>query len=439
MATGAATIPELPAWATRPFIHDLRIVLQPENNRVNVLVDPPLEVAPNDFRDKLGGNEASQLSPALNTLRTALEQVGRLASSSLPASPYDAQQSLALLVGFGREVWGALIEAPDDTKAILAIRRHLDERRHERAKIYGVGAPVYIELVAPKDWQVPIELIGLLSSTVATGWQSVATQLPTFEAVVRHTITKYPYPPSSELRRFGRGIPLSYLYYAPDTVAGRVTEYFRDNLSETIVLSGPYPKPGVTGRDSESALADEILLPSVFADHGRYYPSQVLHVHAHGKTGSNVLMNPTCLIFGYRAGWLGKSLVKHAVSTAVLRDRADKLMANGSMDYRRYGPLAFLNACGAGASVEYGVASFVEMLIGYGYRAVLGPRVDMPARIADEMARAFYDWFFSGATLGHALHHAVRELSAQNSILGGLYVCYGSPDLAVSSSSASRE
>jgi CHAT domain len=97
------------------------------------------------------------------------------------------------------------------------------------------------------------------------------------------------------------------------------------------------------------------------------------------------------------------------------------------------GPLGFLNACGAGQGVQHGIEVFGTLLLAYGYRAVVGPIIDVPSAVAHEMANAFYRGLFAknGLTVGDALYQARLQLLQLGSPIGGFYLLYGDPDLSV--------
>jgi CHAT domain-containing protein len=150
-----------------------------------------------------------------------------------------------------------------------------------------------------------------------------------------------------------------------------------------------------------------------------------VHVHAHGIAGTGVFADQTRLRLGYKRPWRPPKW--RDVSTADVHDAADQ-MGSIAPDV---GPLGFLNACAGGRGLQRGVDAFVDILLAYGYRAVIGPVVDVPSGVAHEMAREFYDGVFSGMTVADALCHAKTALLEKNSPVGGLYALYGDPDLRI--------
>jgi hypothetical protein len=96
-------------------------------------------------------------------------------------------------------------------------------------------------------------------------------------------------------------------------------------------------------------------------------------------------------------------------------------------------PVVFLNACGGGQMNSLFYEAFGKTFLGLGASAVIGPQVEVPAALAGEFARRFFEEFFRGSSdrqLGRILFDLRRQLFDQHANpLGMIYSVYRGADV----------
>ena len=378
-------------------------------------------------------------------------------SNALKIKPGQALKALVNLHNSGREIWLDII-------GIKMLGRLWSYVRSIRSKI-GNKINLRIELKAPAHWLIPIEILPLnqlpsIEPTANADWQKIqatAKELAAFSAEIRYLIL----PPEAVTQNKSSGdllpsfkpipatpsIPLLFLWCKGAPRAAEAQQYIWSLNNDVIKPKGPFPnRKSFNTPDSLAKLLIEKGNSSV--NHDNDTPVRIVHVHSHGEIIKDYRIVPPgkeyrlqfCYEVKKEKRWndffnpseTRKVIVsKSHLSTAMLN-----IFVNGNQEeyhlsnfLEEIAPFIFINACHGNAKLPSGDLGLAEKFLESGYSAVIGPNVPIPGKVADYIAKHFYENLLSktkNSTLATSILQARNDLLEEhNNPLGALYTVYG--------------
>lgn len=334
-------------------------------------------------------------------------------------------------------------------KTTPAVERLAKTFRDVRARIPGgTDTPLLIEMDAPIDRMMPIELLPLFRPKISDAGEEklleavrsgdviavrkLAAWFPGFSATVKRIL---PYAPvRGGVLHNEPKLPMKLFTHHELKGVKREHAFFADN-HRCISLDGPWPSAG-GGPDfppSGTARARRAFRHLRRPSHGfngakQKTADQVHHFSCHCSTDEESSGS-------YVIALAGCADSKVLISATDLMAEETRLVSDGR---RRANapplPLLFLNACGSGRILPEATFSFPEYFLRVnGNRGFIGTETPVPDDFAAEFARKFYIALLSGQrNLGWALHRARWQmLESQQNLLGLYYIAYADPSLRV--------
>lgn len=409
--------------------NDLTITIEPRNGAYEVRVRlsplPGEKEPPTICESRL----ASSLRDMNDRCRADLELIRKRFGGTLGGTERAAVGALTEFHRTGRAYWTALL-GRKDAQLLWELEKRLSRR----------PGPLNVEVKTPADLTVPGEILPLARRLPGHDLGRLARTLPAFRGVVRTTFLE---PGGGETAGLldqdrvlygGPSPPLLFLWHAGAPASGLTRKVLEaHSAARRVSLDGPYP--AARAYPAKEGLAGLLVEPSrhqMRAVNG-VFPAQIVHIHSHGRVGQKSVAAFGELEFAYREErslpW--PRLRRVVVDNADLNDAYDE--ARAELHERRRGPLAFFSACGAVAAPGQ-VGAFVDRFFDFGYRAVIGPTVDIPGSVAHEMWKEFLQSLLvSRRPVGRALYEARMKLLARKNPLGAFLMLYGEPNLSLAS------
>jgi hypothetical protein len=364
---------------------------------------------------------APRLRDSNHKLKGELNGLNESYLASIQGDPVVAGNVLAKL----SRMSGVYLRAVFDSQATL-IRWLLNEA------CGTLDRPGRLHITCPVDAYLPLGLMSTAVVSERSAWTDAdiagaAINFPVFSTVVQQRVTwagmgstrtggiTEVLPQAHRLRRDGDGRVQTLMLWDPHAPSSSAEFRALSALDQMgqIRLFGPVPNPEYLGSDRLAAVLvnprDVHQIPLV----------QLVHASAHSATDPANLESASVI-------WLADRRDRYDVTNGRLLEQWELL---GEIRHTE-GPIAVLSSCESVASVFWGIESLVRLLLGFGYRAVVGAESKVRGLLARWFSGYLYDGLLTGLSLGEAVQRArARILLEQHNPLGFLFGLYGDADL----------
>jgi hypothetical protein len=364
------------------------------------------------------------------TLDTVKEAVMRRADEGRVEFGENLDQALSDLLEVSVDLRSRL--AGGDPQKALELLRLL---KHALALQPAGSRPALVEVKAPRDLWVPIELLALehpprLRVRDEGALSRVCRQFVGFSAIIRRTLD------DQAARRGGLSqnrvllatpsLPMT-VFHDASLQAAQLEGKLLAELRPRIDIEGPWPQHDLEEDELKDTLLRHLFDPTTAVRGGRRrVPDQIQHFACHCDTTPDDADQYSIHLGAAEADGAYVSLkdIRNGLALVAEQTGGDQPPL----------PLVFLNACGSAAIDYRATPSFPARFLAAGNRGFIGTETNIPDIFAARFAERFYRRLLDGESAGEALNAAKWDMvKTLRNPLGILYTMYADPDLRIGS------